>query len=156
MKRVICRMGNPVLRKKAQKIDKNLLSSDDFCQLIQDMKDSMDYYGGIGIAAPQIGVDLQVALIELKGINRYGEEIDLPLTVFINPEMTYLSDELQGFWEGCLSVPGLRGFVERPNKVRVNYLNEKVAFASLSIIWHTVKNCHSQLIRSLNFRTAVR
>ena len=59
------------------------------------------------------------------GINRYGEEINFPLTVFVNPEVTYLTDDLQGFWEGCLSVPGLRGYVERPKKVRVNYLNEK-------------------------------
>jgi peptide deformylase len=118
-------MGNPILRKKAQKLEKSFIASDDFSQLVLDMKDSMDYYGGIGIASPQIGVDLQVALIELMGMNRYGEEINFPLTVFVNPEVSPLTDELQGFWEGCLSVPGLRGFVERPKKVRVNYMNEK-------------------------------
>lgn len=125
MIRPICRMGNPILRKKAEDISKDYLLSDDFRQLLIDLKDSMKHYGGIGIAAPQVGVDLQVAIIELNGINRYGEEINLPLTAFINPRITYLTEEQQGFWEGCLSVPGLRGFVERPSRVRVNYLNEK-------------------------------
>lgn len=125
MIRPICRMGNPILRKKTQEISKDYLLSDDFCQLLLDLKDSMKHYGGIGIAAPQIGVDLQVAIIELMGFNRYGQEVNLPLTTFVNPEIEYLTDETQAFWEGCLSVPGLRGLVERPQKVRVRYLNEK-------------------------------
>lgn len=125
MIRPICRMGNPILRKKAEVISKDYLLSDDFARLLEDLKDSMKHYGGIGIAAPQIGVDLQVAIIELNGINRYGQEINLPLTAFINPEITYLTHEEQGFWEGCLSIPGLRGYVERPKKVKVNYINTK-------------------------------
>lgn len=120
----ICRMGNPILRKKAQIVAKDFLLSDDFSQLIRDLYESMQHYGGIGIAAPQVGLDYQVALIELIGLNRYNEEINLPLTAFINPRIEFLTDELQGFWEGCLSVPGLRGFVERPRKIKVSYLNE--------------------------------
>lgn len=123
MKRDITRMGHPVLRKTAEDVSKEYLKSDDFYQLLVDMKDSMDHYGGIGIAAPQIGVSLKVALIELMGFNRYGQEVNLPLTAFINPKIEYLDETPQGFWEGCLSVPGLRGFVERPKKVRVTYLN---------------------------------
>jgi peptide deformylase len=125
MIRPICRMGNPVLRENAKKLDTKDLNSEIFRQLLIDLKDSMDHYGGIGIAAPQIGVSLQVAIIELEGPNRYGENSGLPLTIFINPEFEILTDETQGFWEGCLSVPGLRGFVERPKKVRVRFLNEK-------------------------------
>ena len=125
MIRPLCKMGNPILRKKAQIIAKDFLKSDEFTQLNKDLIDSMIHYGGIGIAAPQIGVDLQVAIIELKGMNRYGEEINLPLTTFINPVLTYLTEDLQGFWEGCLSVPGLRGYVERPRKVKVNYMNSQ-------------------------------
>lgn len=121
----ISRMGNPVLREQAQSISKEYLFSDGFRQLLVDLKDSMDHYGGIGIAAPQIGVSLQVAIIELVGFNRYGEEVNLPLTTFVNPTLTSLDETLQGFWEGCLSVPGMRGYVERPKKVRVNYWNEK-------------------------------
>lgn len=125
MIRPICRMGNPILRKKTEKVSKKYLISDDFALLLNDLKDSMDHYGGIGIAAPQIGVDLQVAIIELVGSNRYGEEINLPLTAFINPRVEFLSKEEQGFWEGCLSLPGLRGFVERPKKIKVTYWNNR-------------------------------
>lgn len=71
-----------------------------------------------------MGVDLSIALIELSSQNRYGEEVHLPLTIFINPKVEYLTEEKQGFWEGCLSVPGLRGFVERPQKIKVTYLDE--------------------------------
>jgi peptide deformylase len=125
MIKAICRMGHPVLRKRAQLTPHELIFSDSFSQLILDLKDSMKHYGGIGIAAPQIGVDYQVAIIELIGFNRYGEDINFPMTVFVNPKITFLTEEKQGFWEGCLSVPGLRGFVERPKKIRVNYLDHK-------------------------------
>lgn len=121
----ICRMGNPILRKKTAQVSKDFLLSDEFAQLLTDLFDSMKHYGGIGIAAPQIGVDRQVAIIELMGFNRYGEEVNLPLTAFINPKITFLTEENQGFWEGCLSVPGLRGYVERPKKIKVNYLDPK-------------------------------
>ncbi len=125
MIRPICRMGNPILRKITQEVPKNILKTEGFDLILRDLLDSMKHYGGIGIAAPQIGIDYQVALIELEGINRYGEEINLPLTAFINPRVEFLTAETQGFWEGCLSVPGLRGFVERPEKVKVNYLDRE-------------------------------
>lgn len=116
-------MGNPLLRKESQEVSESELKTDFFSQLISDLKDSMDHYGGIGIAAPQIGVSKKVAIIELSPTNRYGEEISLPLTVFINPIIEVLNPEPKGYWEGCLSVPGLRGFVERPQHLRVTYLN---------------------------------
>lgn len=125
MIRPICRMGNPILRKITREVPKNILKTKEFDQVLEDLLDSMKHYGGIGIAAPQIGIDYQLALIELEGINRYGEEFNLPLTVFINPRIEYLTTETQGFWEGCLSVPGLRGYVERPEKVKVNYLDRE-------------------------------
>ena len=125
MIRTICRMGNPILRKTAEPITKEYLKSEQFTQLLRDMNDSMKHYGGIGIAAPQIGVSLQVAIIELMGFNRYGQEVNLPLTAFINPRIEVLDKGEQGFWEGCLSVPGLRGFVERPQKIKVTYWNLK-------------------------------
>lgn len=118
-------MGNPVLREKAREINKEEIKTESFARLLNDLHDSMKHYGGIGIAAPQIGIPMQVALIELVGFNRYGEKVDLPLTTFINPKIEYLTSDEQGFWEGCLSVPGLRGYVERPKKVRVTYINEK-------------------------------
>lgn len=121
----ICRMGNPILRKVAAEVKTETIKTDSFAQLVRDLKDSMKHYGGIGIAAPQVGLSQQVCVIELNGINRYGQEINLPFTVFINPRIEVLSDEQKGYWEGCLSVPGLRGYVERPQHIRVNYLNEK-------------------------------
>lgn len=123
MIREICRMGNPILRKKTKQVRGEQILSDDFCRVLQDLHDSMKHYGGIGIAAPQVGIDLSVAIIELMGFNRYGQEINLPLTAFINPSIEYLTEEEQGFWEGCLSVPGLRGFVQRPSKIKVRYLD---------------------------------
>jgi peptide deformylase len=117
-------MGHPVLRRIADEISSEFLISDEFRQLVTDMRDSMKHFGGIGIAAPQIGISRQVAIIEIGPTNRYGEEVSLPFTVFVNPRLEFLTEESQGFWEGCLSVPGLRGFVERPKKLRVNFLNE--------------------------------
>lgn len=124
MIREVCRMGHPVLRKTAKELSKDEINSDEFRQLVIDLRDSMKHYGGIGIAAPQIGVSEQVAVIELGSMNRYGEEVNLPFTVFVNPRLEFLTDESQGFWEGCLSVPGLRGYVERPKKLKVIFLNE--------------------------------
>lgn len=125
MVKQICRMGNPILREVAKEFKVSELATEEFRQLLLDLRDSMKHYGGIGIAAPQIGVSRQVALIELPETNRYGEPVQLPFTVFVNPRLEILTDEQQGFWEGCLSVPGLRGFVERPRKLKVTYLDEK-------------------------------
>ena len=90
--------------------------------LIRDMVDTLADSGGIGLAAPQIDEDLRVAIIEIPGgPTRYGDIEAMPLTVFFNPVIEVLDDQRKGFWEGCLSVPGLRGFVERPQHIRVTY-----------------------------------
>ena len=123
--RKVIRMGHPTLRKVAELVDPKILKTPDFKQLLVDMYDTMKVEGGIGIAAPQIDVSLQVTLIELPENNdRYGDLEGTPLMVIINPVITYLTEENQGFWEGCLSVPGLRGFVERPRSIKVDYINE--------------------------------
>lgn len=123
--RDICRMGNPILRKVAEKVPLEEIQTEEFKNLIRDMKDSMEHYGGIGIAAPQIGVSKQVCIIELDDNERYENEEEYPFTVFINPVVKVLDEETEGFWEGCLSVPGLRGYVERPRKISVDYYDEK-------------------------------
>jgi peptide deformylase len=120
----LLRMGHPLLRQRARLLTEADLRTPALAQLVDDMRECMKHYGGIGLAAPQIGQPLQLAVIELEGgKNRYGSELGLPYTVFINPEIEVLDPAEQGFWEGCLSVPGLRGFVERPRKVRVRYLD---------------------------------
>ena len=120
----IIKMGHPTLRKKAQKVEQNELASKKLFQLIEDMKESMKAAGGIGLAAPQINVSKQVALIEIPETNqRYGEILEtFPQIVVINPQIQILDNEKQGSWEGCLSLPGLQGYVERPKKIKLNYL----------------------------------
>jgi peptide deformylase len=94
-------------------------------QLIGDMVDTLHDYGGIGLAAPQIGEAIRLAIIEIPGgMTRYGELAAMELTVFINPVIEVLDPATAGYWEGCLSVPGLRGYVERPQHVRIRYLSE--------------------------------
>ena len=86
--------------------------------LIADMFETMEAANGAGLAAPQIGVDLQLVIFGYQRNERYPEAPPVPLTVLINPQITPLSDELVEGWEGCLSVPGLRGSVERFARVR--------------------------------------
>ena len=120
----VARMGHPILRKKARKLEANEIGSELIQRLIRDMIETMHEYSGIGLAAPQVHESLQLAIIEIEPDNpRYPDAEKKPLTVFINPKITVLDDARQGFWEGCLSVSDLRGFVERPRKVRVDYLD---------------------------------
>ena len=122
-KRVI-RMGHPTLRLKAKSLSKEEILSDETRDLVQDLIDTMEVEDGIGIAAPQINISKQVAIICVPDNSpRYPGSTPSGLNVIINPKITILDDELQGFWEGCLSVPGLRGFVKRPRKVQIDYLD---------------------------------
>jgi len=118
-------MGNPVLRGVISKVDKEEILTPDFKTLLTDLNDTMNDSAGIGIAAPQIGISKQVALIKIPlDSSRYPETEESELFTIINPKIEILDEELQGFWEGCLSVPGLRGYVERPRKVKVSYIDE--------------------------------
>lgn len=121
--REIIRMGHPTLREIAAEVDPAELGSSAFAALLTDLKDTLAESGGIGLAAPQINIPLSVALIDLPGgPSRYGELPELPSTYFVNPQLEVLDDSRAGYWEGCLSVPGLRGFVERPQRLRVHAL----------------------------------
>jgi peptide deformylase len=93
-------------------------------QLIEDMVDTMHHEEGIGIAAPQVGESVQAAVIEIDAESaRYPGQEPFGLRVFLNPRITVLDPAEQGYWEGCLSVPNLRGYVERPSRIRVDYLD---------------------------------
>lgn len=123
--RTVIRMGHPTLRQVAEPVILSEIYTPEFKSLLADMYDTMKVEGGIGIAAPQINVSKQVTLIELPANNeRYGTLDSSPLYTIINPEITIIDSESQGFWEGCLSVPGLRGFVERPRIVQIDYTDE--------------------------------
>ena len=122
--RPVLTIGNPLLRRVAREIVPAELRSEAFGHLITDMIDTMHHEEGIGIAAPQIGESVAVALIEIDNDStRYPGQEPFGLRAFVNPKMTVLDRVEQGFWEGCLSVPNLRGFVERPRGVRVEYLD---------------------------------
>lgn len=117
-------MGHPVLRQKARPLTLEEMSSETVRELVDDMVETLHAAGGIGLAAPQINESVRLAIIEIPGgPSRYGEIPAVPLTVFVNPEIEVMDEQQEGYWEGCLSVPGLRGFVERPQHVRVRALN---------------------------------
>lgn len=118
--REIIRMGHPTLRAQARPLTEREIGSRAVRTLVDDMVDTLHHAGGIGLAAPQVNEPVRLAIIEIPGgPSRYGEIPAMPLTVFVNPEIEVLNPAQAGYWEGCLSVPGLRGFVERPQHVRV-------------------------------------
>ncbi len=120
--REIIRMGHPTLRQPARPLSEAEIASAEIRELVDDMVETLHHAGGIGLAAPQIDVPLRLAIIEIPSGDggRYGEIPAMPLTVFVNPGIEVLTDTRAGYWEGCLSVPGLRGWVERPQHVRVS------------------------------------
>ena len=123
--REVLQMGHPLLREKARPLEPQEIGSEGIQKLLVDMLDTLHDQGGIGLAAPQIGESVRLAIIEIEaGPTRYGELEAMPLCVFINPSIEVLNPETEGYWEGCLSVAGLRGFVERPQHVRVSYTTE--------------------------------
>jgi peptide deformylase len=107
----VLRMGDPVLYQVAEKVTE--FDTPELHALIQDMYDTMSAMNGAGIAAPQIGVSLQVVMFGVGKNPRYPDAEEVPFTVLINPELTPLDDEQEDGWEGCLSVPGMRGLVPR-------------------------------------------
>ncbi|MFU8814225.1 MAG: peptide deformylase [Pseudomonadales bacterium] len=118
--REIIRMGHPTLRQRARELSPAEIGSAETRRLVEDMVETLHHAGGIGLAAPQVNEAIRLAIIEIPGgPSRYGDIAAMPLTVFVNPEIEVLDPARAGYWEGCLSVPGLRGFVERPQHVRV-------------------------------------
>jgi len=113
--RDILKMGNPDLLKVSEPVD---FKKDDLTTLIEDMKETMKANDGAGLAAPQIGVFKRLVIFGFDTNDRYPEAGSVPFTVLINPIITPLSDEQENGWEGCLSVPGLRGVVPRYTHIK--------------------------------------
>ena len=113
--RDILKMGNPDLLKVSEPVD---FEKDDLTTLIEDMKETMKANDGAGLAAPQIGVFKRLVIFGFDTSDRYPEADSVPFTVLINPIITPLSDEQENGWEGCLSVPGLRGVVPRYTHIK--------------------------------------
>ena len=130
--RTVIRMGHPLLRSPAEPYPEQLIGSSEFETLIEDMRETLHAYGGIGLAAPQIEVAYRLAIIEVKNAQtRYGEVEYTPFDVYVNPPITPIEEDSAGYWEGCLSVPGMRGFVERPQHIRVTFTDRHGNPASL-------------------------
>jgi peptide deformylase len=109
--REILKMGDPRLLRKSEPVTQ--FGTSELGKLIEDMFDTMYAANGAGLAAPQIGVNLQLVIFGFKQNQRYPDAPPVPETVLINPELKPLSDTMEEDWEGCLSVPGLRGMVPR-------------------------------------------
>ena len=145
--RKIAQMGEPVLRRRADLVDPNEIASPYIQTLIDDMIETMHDADGAGLAAPQVYESLQLCVIEVDQNPRYPQFESIPLTVLINPIVTPLVDggasgQLRAedsfqMYEGCLSVPGMRGQVVRPRQVRVQALDR--SGNALDFVWESFR-----------------
>jgi peptide deformylase len=119
-------MGDPVLRQEAREVTPEELAGEEVQRLIDDMIETMRAADGAGLAAPQVGVPLRIAVIEVRAGNpRYPYKPPIPLTVIVNPELTALDDATFATNEGCLSMPNVRGDLERFENVAARYLDRE-------------------------------
>jgi peptide deformylase len=115
----VARLGHPVLRKVAAPVPVKEIRSSEIQRLIDDMVETMREYSGAGLAATQVHVSRQICVIEVSGNPRYPDAPSIPLTILINPVVTPLTAEMEDGWEGCLSIPDMRGMVPRYTAVRL-------------------------------------
>jgi peptide deformylase len=123
MIRPVLRMGDPRLWQKSLPVE--AFGTPELSDLLQDMRDTMAHLNGAGLAAPQIGVALRVVIFGVTENPRYPDIEPVPDTVLVNPVLTPLSSEEEEGWEGCLSVPGMRGWVPRFKKLRYAGYDER-------------------------------
>jgi peptide deformylase len=123
MIRDVLRMGDPRLLEKARQVE--AFDTPELRALLADMRDTMAHLNGAGLAAPQIGVGLQVVIFGVHRNPRYPDAEEVPDTVLVNPVLAPIGDEMVEGWEGCLSVPGMRGLVPRYRRLRYSGFDEK-------------------------------
>jgi peptide deformylase len=123
MIREVLKMGDARLLARAAKVER--FGTPELAALLADMRDTMAHLNGAGLAAPQIGVGLRVVIFGVQRNPRYPDAEEVPDTVLVNPALTALSDELEEGWEGCLSLPGLRGVVPRNRRIRYTGFDEQ-------------------------------
>jgi peptide deformylase len=114
--KAVLKMGEPLLLQRAQEVTQ--LGTPALESLLQDMLDTMEALNGAGLAAPQIGVSQRVVIFGVKANPRYPQAEEVPYTVLVNPVLEALEAEMEEGWEGCLSVPGMRGLVPRYRRIR--------------------------------------
>tara|TARA_B100001245_G_C22886027_1_gene426336 strand:- start:559 stop:1086 length:528 start_codon:yes stop_codon:yes gene_type:complete len=136
----ILRIGNPILRQATESI--TAFDTPDLHNLIQDMKDTMEANNGAGLAAIQIGITKQVMIFGIEKNPRYPDVETIPSTTIINPKYEVLNKEKEDGWEGCLSVPGMRGLVPRYKHIRYYGFDEFGA-----VIEREVTNFHARVFQ---------
>ena len=140
MIREVLRMGDPRLLQVARPVE--VFGTPELLALVQDMRDTMAHLDGAGLAAPQIGVGLRVVIFGVHANPRYPDAEEVPDTVLVNPTLTPIGTEQEEGWEGCLSVPGMRGLVPRYSTLRYRGFDENGAE-----IDRTVSGFHARVVQ---------
>ncbi len=138
--REVLRMGHPVLRQVARPVVR--FGTTELARLLADMQDTMAALDGAGLAAPQIGESLRVVIFGVRANPRYPEAEEVPFTVLVNPVLTFLGEEREEDWEGCLSVPGLRGLVPRHRRLHYTGFD-----AQGRLFERTVEGFHARVVQ---------
>ncbi len=126
----VARIGHPVVRTSAKDVPKKAFRDPGFQKLIDDMRETMYEYEGVGLAAPQIHESLRLAVLEVPGSDDRSQA-EVPFTVLVNPAITPLEEDEEHGWEGCLSIPDLRGVVPRLKQLRLEALDREGKLFSL-------------------------
>jgi peptide deformylase len=121
----VARLGHPVLRRVAEPVPRSEIAHLEIQRLIDDMVETMHEYVGVGLAAPQVHISRQIAVLECESHPRYPDMARIPLMVIINPVLTPVSDEMATDWEGCLSIPDFRGVTPRYAAMRLEAYGRK-------------------------------
>lgn len=140
MIREVLRMGDPRLLARSGEVES--FGTPDLLALVADMRETMAHLNGAGLAAPQIAVPLRVVIFGVQRNPRYPDAEEVPDTVLINPVIEVLDEQTEEGWEGCLSVPGLRGVVPRHRRVRYRGLDEHGG-----PIERTVEGFHARVVQ---------
>tara|TARA_B100000575_G_C23051724_1_gene605431 strand:+ start:568 stop:1110 length:543 start_codon:yes stop_codon:yes gene_type:complete len=136
----VLRMGDPILNRISIPITDFL--SPQLKEIVKDMKDTMKAMQGVGLAAPQIGFSLRIVVFGFSSNQRYPHEKSVPCTVLINPKLEIINSIEEESWEGCLSIPGIRGLVSRPKKIRYSGYTENGNFFQ-----RTASGFHSRIVQ---------
>lgn len=138
--RPVLKMGDPLLLQVARPVQR--FDSVELAALLEDMHETMEAQNGAGLAAPQIGVSQQVVIFGVARNPRYPQAEEVPYTVLINPQLDPVTDEMEEGWEGCLSVPGMRGLVPRHTQLRYRGFDQ-----SGNPIDRTVGGFHARVVQ---------
>ncbi|MCI0626094.1 MAG: peptide deformylase [Acidobacteria bacterium] len=145
----VAKLGNPILRQIAKPVPAATIRSHEIQRLIKDMVATMREYGGVGLAAPQVHESLQITVIEGMEDAGSGTRPPTQLQVLVNPALSVVSDELEEDWEGCLSIPDLRGRVPRYREVQVRALGadgQQIEFRAAGFQARVIQHEHDHLL----------